>query len=152
MSPQEVQTYLGAGAKTAIVSTFAGDGRAHVTPVWYVMEDELLAFRSFTKSQRIVNLRRDPRLTVLVEDGVEYAELRGVMIQGTARLVDDPEYCLHLYVRLAERYPMFPGGAGALDEHAVRTALTQYAAKNTAVVVQPENVISWDHPKLQGGY
>ncbi|NIU68002.1 MAG: PPOX class F420-dependent oxidoreductase, partial [Actinobacteria bacterium] len=63
-------------------------------PMWYVVEDGKVVFRSFTKSQKIVNLQRNPKLTVLVEQGLAYDDLQGVMIQGTATLVDDPAYVL----------------------------------------------------------
>jgi hypothetical protein len=69
-----------------------------------VVVDGLIAFRSFRKSQRVANLRRDPRLTVLLEDGDSVIDLRGVMIQGRARLVDDRDLVLRLYGEVTEKY------------------------------------------------
>jgi hypothetical protein len=119
------------------------------------MDDGRVVFRSFTKSQKIVNLRRDPRLTVLVETGIAYGELRAVMIQGTARLidgVDDPGYLLESYRRLAAKYPMVGPDPIELDAAALDAAFGRFAPKNTAVVVEPQRVITWDHRKLGGGY
>lgn len=153
MTDAEIQAFLASGAKVLIVTSNGADGYPHVAPMWFVLDDGRIVFRSFAKSQKIVNLRRDPKLTVLVETGDSYATLQGVMVKGRAELIDDPEYTLDLYVALAERYPFFPGvGAGATPESDVRAAFERHAAKNTAVVVHPDRVISWDHTKLGGGY
>lgn len=141
--------------KTLVVTTLGRDGRPHTVPMWYFVEGGKVVFRSFTKSQKIVNLRRDPRITGLVERGLAYAELQGVMIQGTARLVDgveDPAYVLESYRRLAARYPMVGSEPVDLDPDALEAAFGRFAPKNTAVVVEPERIVSWDHTKLGGGY
>jgi hypothetical protein len=120
--------------------------------MWYVVVDGKIVFRSFSKSQKIVNLRRDPRLTVLVERGLAYPELQGVLVRGTARLVDDPDYVLRMYGRLAAKYAMVGGEPVELDAEALDAAFGRHAAKNTAVIVEPEKIASWDHTKLGGTY
>lgn len=134
------------------LATLGSDGYPHVAPMWYVLREGSIVFRSFTKSQKIVNLRRDPRLTVLVEEGESYSHLRGVMMKGTARLNDEHEFVLGVYIELAGRYPMAESITGPTDEHALRQAFAGFAAKNTAVTVEVEKVISWDHTKLGGSY
>jgi PPOX class probable F420-dependent enzyme len=151
MTPEEVTTFLGE-QMTLLVATLGKDGFPHVAPMWFVLEDGAVVFRSFTKSQKMVNLRRDPRLTVLAEDGLDYAELRGVMIKGTARLITDRDYVLSIYGKLAARYPMVGGESLDLEGEALEAAFGRFADKNTAVVVEPERVISWDHRKLGGAY
>ena len=103
MSPEEQQEFLAAG-HTLIVTTIGSDGFPHVAPMWYFVEDGKVGFRSFTKSQKIVNLTRNPKITVLLETGEAYAELRGLMIKGTARLVTDPDAVLAMYGELSKRY------------------------------------------------
>ena len=152
MTEDEVLSFLGSGAKTLQVATIGADGTPHVAPMWFVMEDGKIVFRSFAKSQKIVNLRRDPRLTVLAETGETYAELQGVMVKGEATLVDDPAYVLQIYGRLAARYPMIGDQAVTVDAAAVEAAFGRYAPKNTAVIVEPEKITSWDHTKLGGSY
>jgi nitroimidazol reductase NimA-like FMN-containing flavoprotein (pyridoxamine 5'-phosphate oxidase superfamily) len=123
--------------------------------MWFFTEDGKIVFRSFTKSQKIVNLRRDPRITVLIERGIAYAELQAVMIKGTVRLIDgadDPAYVLESYRRLAARYPMLGPDPVELDPEALEQAFGKFAPKNTAVVVEPDRIISWDHTKLGGAY
>jgi PPOX class probable F420-dependent enzyme len=151
MTPEEIRRFLTEG-HTLQVATIGRDGAPHLAPMWYVMEDGLPVFRSFTKSQKIVNLRRDPRLTVLHERGIAYAELQGVMIHGTARLVDDPAYILELYRQEAAKYAMVGPEPVKLDDDALEAAFGRFAPKNTAVVVEPTKIISWDHTKLGGAY
>jgi PPOX class probable F420-dependent enzyme len=151
MNPEEVRAFLEAG-RTLLVASLRGDGRPHLVPMWYVLEDGKVAFRSFTRSQKVLNLQRDPRLSVLVESGEAYAELRGVMIEGRARLIGDPAYVLALYGKLAAKYAMVGPEPRLLSPPEMEAAFGRYAAKNTAVVVEPHRVTSWDHTKLGGTY
>ena len=152
MNETEVQEFLSSGAKVLQVATLGVDGSPHLAPLWFVMDDGKVVFRSFTKSQKIVNLMRDPRLTVLVEAGDGYAELQGVMIKGTAKLVTNPDYVLKVYGGLAARYPMTGDKPVDLDDQALEAAFGRFAPKNTAVIVEPTRVTSWDHTKLAGAY
>lgn len=151
MTDAEILAFLEAG-HTIQVATLGRRGFPHVAPMWYVVEDGKIVFRSFTKSQKIVNLTRNPKLTVLVEDGLEYAELRGVMIQGEGRLVADRDYVLDIYGRLSAKYAMVGGERQELDPDALEATWGRYAEKNTAVVVEPVKVVTWDHTKLAGTY
>ena len=152
MTESERLEFLSA-PRTLIVTTVDGRGYPHVTPMWYVVDDGKVVFRSFTKSQKIVNLRRNPRVGVLVEEGHAYQDLRGVMIQGQAILVDDPDFVLDLYGRLAARYA-FAGTQPVTfpDRVSLEAAFGRFAPKNTAVVVDPVRITSWDHRKLAGEY
>ena len=132
--------------KSLQVATIGKDGMPHLTTLWFAVVDGDICFETFTKSQKIVNLRRDPRISVLLEDGLTYDQLRGVSIQGRAELHDDPEEVLP-YARavMARNQPEIP--EDKLDD--VARAL---ASKRTGVVVKPEKIVSWDHRKLGGGY
>ena len=151
MTSAEIRDFLEEG-RTLQVASLHPDGRPHLVPMWYVVDEGRLVFRSFSSSQKIRNLRRDPRLSALVETGQAYAELRGVMIQGRARLLDDPAYVLALYGKLAAKYPMVGGAPRALSGGELEAAFGRYAANNTAVVVEAERVASWDHRKLTRAY
>ena len=151
MSPEEQQAFLQSG-HTLIVTTIGRDGFPHVAPMWYFVQDGKVAFRSFTKSQKIVNLTRNPKITVLLETGAAYAELRGLMIKGTARLVTDPSEVLAMYGELSKRYAFVGTEPVALEGEALEAAFGRFAAKNTGVIVEPDSVISWDHTKLAGAY
>ena len=112
---------------------------------WLATDDQIV-FETFTKSQKVVNLKRDPRIAVLLEDGVEYDQLKGVSINGTAVLYDDPEVVWKYAAAVMKRN--HPG----LTDDQVEAGARQLASKRTAVIVQPEKVVTWDHTKLGGGY
>ncbi|MDH3259449.1 MAG: pyridoxamine 5'-phosphate oxidase family protein [Acidimicrobiia bacterium] len=150
MTIEEARAFLEAG-RNLQVATLGSDGYPHLTTVWYVIAEDRITFRSFSRSQRIVNLRRDPRLTVLVEEGNSYDTLRGVMVKGRARLIDDRPTVLETYGRIAAKYEG-GGGSAALDPETLELLFGRYAGKNTAVMVELEEVVSWDHRKLRGAY
>ena len=151
MTPEEQQDFLAEG-HTLIVTTIGSDGFPHVAPMWYFVEDGKVGFRSFTKSQKIVNLTRNPKVTVLLETGETYAELRGLMIKGTARLITEPAAVLAMYGELSKRYAFVGDEPVPLEGEALEAAFGRFAAKNTGVIVDQESVISWDHTKLAGAY
>lgn len=151
MTPQEIQEFLTANTVLQ-VATIGADGWPHLAPMWYVMDGDRVVFRSFTKSQKIVNLQRNPRFTVLVETGHDYSQLQGVMIKAEARLVADEDYVLSVYGGLAAKYPMINDTQMELDVAALQAAFGRFAAKNTAVIVEPIKTITWDHTKLGGAY
>lgn len=151
MTGEEVTAFLNE-ASILQVATIGKGGAPHLAPMWFVMDRDAIVFRSFTRSQKIVNLVRDPRLTVLAEDGDAYAELRGVMITGEARLIDDPAYVLAIYGRLAAKYTIIGDAPTELTDEELEAAFGKAASKNTAVVVETTKVASWDHRKIGGGY
>ncbi len=151
MTDQELDEFL-RGGHTLQVASIDADGYPHLAPMWYVVRDGKIVFRSFTKSQKIVNLRRNPKISVLMEHGESYDELRGVMIRGEARLMDDRSHVLEIYGALASKYEMIGGRKVDLEPDALEAAFGSYADKNTVVVVDPIKVASWDHRKLGGAY
>ena len=151
MTDAEIHDFLVKG-HTLQVATIGKDGFPHVAPMWYVVEGHTIVFRSFTKSQKIVNLRRNPKVTVLVERGTTYAELQGVMLKAEARLVEDPAYVLRIYGRLAAKYAMAADTPVEPSPEVIEAMYGRYAAKNTVVEIEPHEVISWDHTKLGNAY
>jgi PPOX class probable F420-dependent enzyme len=151
MSNDEAAAFIERG-HTLIVASVGRHGMPHVAPMWYVVDDGRVVFRSFTKSQKITNLRRDPRITALIETGEKYAELQGLMIEGQATLIDDPGYTLGIYGRLAAKYPMVGSEPVILEGEALEAAFGRHATKNTSVIVEPDRIVTWDHMKLAGEY
>jgi PPOX class probable F420-dependent enzyme len=151
MTEEEIHEFL-ANGHTLQVATIGSDGFPHLAPMWYRFEGGKIVFRSFTKSQKVVNLMRNPNITVLVEDGKSYDQLRGVMIKGTATLITDRDYVLGLYGRVSADYEMVAGVRREFTSEEVEGMFGRIAEKNTAVVVEPVKVMSWDHTKLGGAY
>jgi len=140
MTDEEVAGFL-AERRKLHVATLGRDGAPHLMPMYFIVVDGAVTFWTYTSSQKIVNLRRDPRITVMAEDGEAYVDLRGVQIAGLARLTDDPTLVTAFGERLFERY------FGPLDENG-RIYVARSAAKRTRVTVEPLRVVSWDHRKL----
>jgi len=128
--------------KSLQLATLDRSGTPHLTTVWFALRDGLWLFETYGKSQKVVNMRRDPRVAVLCEQGTSYDQLRGVSVQGRAEIIDSGDRLLELMaVLVARNHP----GLGA--ERTARIA-AQMAQKRVVVAVHPERVISWDHRKL----
>jgi PPOX class probable F420-dependent enzyme len=145
MTPDEIEAYLDA-QRTLQVASINSDGTPHLVAMWYARHDGAIAFWTYGKSQKVVNLRRDPRLTVMVESGDIYEELKGVTIYGRARIVDDLDAVFAFGDEVYERY------WGPIDNDMVREGVRAMGRKRVVIVVEPEKTVSWDHTKLGGAY
>jgi PPOX class probable F420-dependent enzyme len=142
MTDEELTEFLDANMKVQ-VATIGPDGRPHLTTLFYVMVDGQMFFWTYGRSQKIKNLRRDPRITCLVEDGVEYFELRGATINGKARLLEDYDELVELGGRVAKRM------AGGMDLGEFGDQIVaQQARKRVGVIVEPDRIATWDHRKM----
>lgn len=128
-------------AKTAILTTIGPDGYPNPTAMWFVLDaDGGIVMRTYAKSQKVRNLQRDPRVAVLIEDGVTYNTLRGLQLTGRIELSHDSEEILDVVAGLARKYE----GVESID----RDALRDYASKQVAMRLRVERIVSWDHGKI----
>jgi nitroimidazol reductase NimA-like FMN-containing flavoprotein (pyridoxamine 5'-phosphate oxidase superfamily) len=147
MTPEEIEAFL-TQARTLILVSNGPRGYPHPMPMWFVREASgEIRMTTYAKSQKIRNLERDPRVTLLAEDGEEYAKLRGVLIYARAELVTEPETVLDTMVR-ASRTDL--AALPASQRPAVEAGLRAQAAKRVVVRCLPERIVSWDHAKLGG--
>jgi PPOX class probable F420-dependent enzyme len=134
--------------RVAVVSSLGPRGWPHSMPMWFVTREGEVWVWTYAKSQKVRNLERDPRATVLVETGREYAELRGLMVEAEAELHRDFEtvfgFAEELTVRYAEGISSVEGDAKA--------ALEAQAPKRVAIQFRPLRTATWDHRKLGGTY
>jgi PPOX class probable F420-dependent enzyme len=144
MTPEEIEAYLD-GKHTMNVASFNHDGTIHLVAMWYAVLDGDPVFWTYGRSQKIKNLERDPRITVLVESGEEYAELRGVELVGRAEVLREKDDVLAIGEAVYERY-----FGPVTDETRPYVELT--GAKRFGVRIEVERVVSWDHSKLDGAY
>jgi PPOX class probable F420-dependent enzyme len=144
MTDDEVREFLD-GRRTMSVATIGKDGHPHLVAMWYGFLDGVPAFWTYAKSQKILNLRRDPRITCLVEEGDAYDQLRGVELVGKGTVLDDHDTVVALGESVHERYN------GPLNDE-VRAVLVQMGAKRAAVRIDVDSIVSWDHRKLGGVY
>jgi PPOX class probable F420-dependent enzyme len=149
MSDAELKDFL-AKSQTIIITSINKDGTPHPMPMWYGVEpDGAIVMTTFTKSQKILNLARDPRVTLLVEDGTVYGELRGAVLYGKAELVRDTERVVDILTRVSTKTLADPDDK---TRDGVRNAVRGTAPKRTGIRVLPERIVSWDHRKLAGVY
>ncbi len=145
---EEEQRELLDTERVVVVATHGPRGWPHLMPLWYVVRDGEIWIWTYAKSQKVQNLERDPRATLLVETGVEYGELRGVQIEAEAELIRDidpvTEFAKLLTIRYTEGIENIEGDAAA--------ALQAQAAKRVAIRFTPKRVATWDHRKLGGTY
>ncbi len=141
MSDDEVRAFLDE-QMVMTVGTIGPNGRPHLMALWYVPDGLGMTGWTYAKSQKAKNLERDPRATVQVETGVQYHELRGVMMECDVELDRDAQpYGLALFKRYA----------GTLDE-SVTAMVEKQAPKRVGLRFTPTRIVSWDHSKLGGAY
>ena len=132
-----------------IVSTIGPRGWPHSMPMWFCVRDGEIWVWTYAKSQKVRNLERDPRATLLVETGETYTELRGIQIEAEAELVRDTGRVAEFGRELAVRYTE---GIESIDDDDAAAALEAQAAKRVAIRFSPVRTATWDHRKLGGTY
>jgi PPOX class probable F420-dependent enzyme len=146
MAADELAAFLDV-QRVVICATNGVRGWPHLMPLWYlVREGEVWAW-TYAKSQKVRNLERDPRATLQVEDGHEYHELRGVMIEAETTIHRELDVVSEFGAALAARY----GGGEAPGDDALE-AIRAQAAKRVALQFQAVRTATWDHRKLGGAY
>jgi PPOX class probable F420-dependent enzyme len=148
MSAAEIEEFMGK-QRTVNVSTLGQDGWPHMTALWYVMRGDEPWIYTYAKSQKVKNLERDPRATLMVEGGHEYHELRGVMLKTRAVIHRDLDTVAAMAEELFAKYQ--GGNASSIDD-ATREGLRQQATKRVAIQFEVEETVTWDHAKLGGAY
>ena len=137
LTPDEQAAFLRDHHKAAF-ATIDKDGFPHVVGMNYVVKDGAFYMTSYGKAQKVLNVRRNSKVALMVEAGNSYAELQGVMVRGHCEIIEDPEAVRAAFALRAERRP----SPGALAS----------AAKRVVLKVLPHRVTSWDHRKLGGDY
>jgi PPOX class probable F420-dependent enzyme len=145
---EEEQAELLRSARILQVASINADGRPHLVPMWFDFDDEgLLVFTTYGTSQKVRNLERDPRITVLAEAGDAYDQLRGVSYDATAEVVRDPHVTARTLAIIGAKYADRPR-PGPPAEPPAEADLPPPAFKRVTVRIHPERARSWDHRKL----
>ncbi|MBJ38601.1 MAG: pyridoxamine 5'-phosphate oxidase [Gammaproteobacteria bacterium] len=148
MDDAEVDAFLRSN-KTMILVSNGHNGHPHPMPMWFGIEDGgTIVMTTFRKSQKVNNIRNDPRVTLLVEAGLEYNELKSVMIYANAEVIDDLTETTNVMLGLAK-------GRGEVSDaqmEAARANMEKTASKRVVLKMTPTTVVSWDHSKLGGKY
>lgn len=145
LTPEEADRYL-REAKTAILCSIDPKGYPHAVAMWFDVDpDGSVLMTTYGKSQKILNIKRNPKVTLLVETGETYDQLKGVMIRGRGEVIDDVDRCANLLYRIHIKM-------GGESIPGIEDALKDRARKRALVRVVPEHTSSWDHSKLGGVY
>ncbi len=131
---------------TLQVASIGPKGYPHLVAMWYVVIDGVIHFTTFRKSQKVLNLQRNPRLTVMLESGRGYSELKGMVIESDAEILDDPKFTAQVMAKVGEKYNGIPARTDTPE------AALAVASKRVVIRVTPKEVYSWDHSKLGGRY
>lgn len=145
MSDAEVAAFI-EEQRVVVVATNGSRGWPHLMPLWYVVREGRMWSWTYAKSQKVRNLERDNRATLQIEDGEQYSELRGVMVEARAVVHLEVEAVASVGAEIFRRY-----GAGPLGDEFMEAVRAQ-AAKRVALEFVAERVASWDHRKLGGVY
>ena len=140
MTDEEIQTFIHE-RRNMTMCTLSPDGRIHAVGMWYGFIGGVLSVETKAKAQKVLNLRRNPTMTILIEDGEYYEELRGVEFVGTAEISEDPDELWELGVSVFSRYY-----GGYSDE--LKPFVEAMLNKRVAVKLHIDKVVSWDHRKL----
>ncbi len=144
MSDEEIRKFL-AESKTITLCSNSPSGHPHAMPMWYVLDDDLaIRMTTYAKSQKVRNVERDPRVSLLVESGEVYEQLKGVVLYGTAEVVRDTERVIDTLIDANKM--------GERSNPEVRDMMRANAEKRVLIRITPDRIVSWDHAKLGGVY
>ena len=147
MTPDEIRAYLREGHTMTLVTNGAR-GYPHAVAMFFAIDDDMtLRFATYASSQKVKNIERDAKVTLLVETGSAYSELRGVMLEGNAEITSDLE---QIVATMVEANAATGSPLPDLEQipHDVKLKM---AGKRVLVSVKPTRFVSWDHGKLPSG-
>jgi nitroimidazol reductase NimA-like FMN-containing flavoprotein (pyridoxamine 5'-phosphate oxidase superfamily) len=139
MTPAERDAFL-ASERTCRVAS-VGPAGPHVSPLWFHWDGQALWLYSLTRSQRWANIEREPHVSVVVDAGHDYGELRGVQINGIARLVGEAPRTDAPVAELEAVERAFAAKYRQLD----------YDERHAWLRVEPRSLRSWDFRKMPSG-
>ena len=127
------------------IGTINKDGSPHLTTMWYIYDGDNFIFHTYTKSQKIINLKKDSRITLLTEAGSQYSDLQGIIVYGNAEIIngnDSLEEVIRYMEMVGQKYIKDEKGAQYIE------GMKLQAPKRSVVIVKPSKFISWDHTKI----
>lgn len=145
LTAAEQETFLQDGWTIQIASN-GPKGFPHLVAMWYVVIDGMVHFTTFGKSQKVLNLRRDAKITAMLESGKAYSELRGLVIEGNAELLEDTAFTARVMALVGAKYNGIPVPTDTPE------AALKVASKRVVIRIQPVDIYTWDHGKLGGAY
>ncbi|MAZ45518.1 MAG: hypothetical protein CMD74_02295 [Gammaproteobacteria bacterium] len=148
LNEKEIQSFL-EDSKTLIIVSNGLDGYPHTMPMWFYVDNESFLYcTTFSKSQKVLNWRRDPKACLLVESGETYSKLKAVMIYAKAEIIEEHEAVCDALVNISSRGQKL----SEKEYQKAKKAADNNARKRVLLKFLPERYVSWDHSKLDGKY
>jgi PPOX class probable F420-dependent enzyme len=141
-SPEEQAVFLREHRKASL-ATIDQNGFPHVVAMNFFAKDGVFYMTSYSKAQKVINIRRNPKVALMIEAGDKYSELRGVMVRGYCEVIEGAEAVRAAFAAMAE-------ARGATTERP--RGSVDSAPKRVVLKIIPEKITSWDHSKLDGAY
>src|SRR6202171_782986 len=111
LTPDEQAAFLREHRKGAL-ATLDQDGFPHVVAMNFAVRDGIFYMTSYGKAQKVLNIRRSPKVALMVEAGNAYAELKGVMVRGECEILEEADAVSEVFAWMAEdRREPRPAGA-----------------------------------------
>jgi PPOX class probable F420-dependent enzyme len=142
LSPDEQAAFFREQRKAAL-ATLDQDGFPHIVAMSYFAKDGAFYMTSYGKAQKVVNIRRNPKVALMIEAGDGYSELRGVMVRGRCEIIEGADAVRAAFAAMAEARGTTPSRPSASGDS---------APKRVVLKIVPEKITSWDHRKLGGRY
>ena len=134
-----------AASHTGILTSVRRDGVPIALPLWFVVLDQRIYVSGPASAKRVARIRRDPRVSFLVESGERWAELRAVHLTGRARVVTEPALLARVAATLDAKYTTFRTLRAAMPA----ATRAHYEAKLATIEITPdEHILSWDNARL----
>ena len=147
LTPDEQRSFLVHG-KTVYIASNGKDGYPHLIAMWYAVDGDTVLMTTFRKSQKVKNLERDPRCSLLLQEGATYDKLKGLFLRGVCEIVDDEQTTLRTLAKVGARM----AGAPEISLDDVPAPMRAQAKKRVTLRFHAKKVASWDHAKLAGAY
>jgi PPOX class probable F420-dependent enzyme len=139
------------GTPNLSLATLDREGYPHLVAMSFALDaNGNIVMTSFGKAQKVINLRRNPRVAVMVEHGHAYDKIKGVMIRGVAEIVEDTEAVLATMKLVVSKMARLAGKETTPDDVIITDAYRRQAEKRAVIKIRPEKWASWDHSKLAG--
>jgi nitroimidazol reductase NimA-like FMN-containing flavoprotein (pyridoxamine 5'-phosphate oxidase superfamily) len=140
LSETEQAAFLAANRKAAL-ATLDGDGYPHLVAMTFGVKNGVFYMTSYAKAQKVLNIRRNPKVGLMIEAGGAYSELKGVMVRGICDIIEGED-------AVREAWDIISGTSGTPR----RRETNDSAAKRVVLKLTPLRIVSWDHSKLGGRY
>jgi PPOX class probable F420-dependent enzyme len=147
LTPEEKEEFLRRG-HTIYLASNGEDGFPHLIAMWYALDGDNVLMTTFRKSQKVANLRRDPRCALLLEEGATYDKLKGVFLRGECEIIEDEETTLATLGKIGAR----AAGSDVPPPREAMEGMRGQARKRVTLIFRPSKTRTWDHSKLGGAY